>query len=117
MDSRAVLGRAGENAAAAFYRRNGFTVLERNFRCSEGELDLVARRGSLIVFCEVKTRSSARWGLPAEAVDWRKQARLRRLAGRWLAERRPHACDIRLDVMGVEAGPGGLRLTHVPDAF
>lgn len=117
MDSRAVLGRAGENAAAAFYRRNGFTVLERNFRCSEGELDLVARRGSLIVFCEVKTRSSARWGLPAEAVDWRKQARLRRLAGRWLAERRPHACDIRLDVMAVEAGPAGLRLTHVPDAF
>jgi putative endonuclease len=117
MDPRADLGRAGEDAAAAFYRRHGFTVLERNFRCSEGELDLVARRGSLLVFCEVKTRSSERWGFPAEAVDWRKQARLRRLAGRWLVERRPQVCDIRLDVMAVVADPTGLRLTHVPDAF
>jgi putative endonuclease len=117
MDPRAAVGRAGEDAAAEFYRRNGFTVLERNFRCPQGELDLVARRGSLIVFCEVKTRSSVRWGVPAEAVDWRKQARLRHLAGRWLAERRPRARDIRFDVVAVEKTSSGFDITPIPGAF
>jgi Holliday junction resolvase-like predicted endonuclease len=76
MDSRPALGRAGEDAAAAFYVRKGFTVVERNWRCSAGEIDLIVRRGSLLVFCEVKTRSSVTRGLPSEAVDQRKQARL-----------------------------------------
>jgi putative endonuclease len=117
MDGRSTLGRAGEDEAAAFYVRSGFEVLERNWRCDGGELDVVARRGSLIVFCEVKTRSSTMWGLPAEAVDRRKQARLRRLAGRWLADRGGRAREIRFDVVAVERGPSGLQVTHIPDAF
>jgi putative endonuclease len=117
MDSRPALGRAGEDAAAAFYVRKGFTVVERNWRCSAGEIDLIVRRGSLLVFCEVKTRSSVTRGLPSEAVDRRKQARLRRLAGRWLAERRPRARDLRFDVVAVEGGPSGLRVAHIPNAF
>ena len=117
MDSRSALGRAGEDAAAAFYARKGFTVVERNWRCSAGEIDLIVRRGSLLVFCEVKTRSSVTRGLPSEAVDRRKQARLRRLAGRWLAERRPRARDLRFDVVALEGGPSGLRVAHIPNAF
>ena len=117
MDLRPALGRAGEDAAASFYARNGFTIVERNWRCSAGEIDLILRRGSLIVFCEVKTRSRVDRGLPSEAVDWRKRARLRRLAGRWLSERRPHARDLRFDVIAVEAGSPGLRVTHIPDAI
>lgn len=117
MDTRPALGRAGEDVATAFYLRNGFRVLDRNFRCKAGEIDLVVRRGSLVVFCEVKTRSRTAHGVPAEAVDGRKQARLRRLAGHWLAERRPRARDIRFDVIAVEAASNGLRVTHLPDAF
>jgi putative endonuclease len=117
MDPRPALGRAGEDAAAAFYARNGFTIVERNWRCSAGEIDLIVRRGSLLVFCEVKTRSSVTRGLPSEAVDWRKQARLRRLAGRWLAERRPRARDLRFDVVAVEGDSSGLRMTLLPGAF
>jgi putative endonuclease len=117
MDSRPALGRAGEDAAVAFYVRKGFTVVERNWRCSAGEIDLIVRRGSLLVFCEVKTRSNMTRGLPSEAVDRRKQARLRRLAGRWLAERRPRARDLRFDVVAVEGGPSGLRVAHLPNAF
>ena len=117
MDTRPALGRAGEDVAAAFYLRNGFRVLDRNFRCQAGEIDLVVRRGSLVVFCEVKTRSRTAHGAPAEAVDGRKQVRLRRLAGQWLAERRPRARDIRFDVIAVEAASNSLRVTHLPDAF
>jgi putative endonuclease len=117
MDARPALGRAGEDLAAAFYLRNGFKVLDRNYRCQGGEIDLVVRRGSLVVFCEVKARSRTAHGVPAEAVDGRKQARLRRLAGHWLAERRPNARDIRFDVIAVEASSTNLRLTHLPDAF
>jgi putative endonuclease len=117
MDPRPALGRAGEDAAATFYARNGFTIVERNWRCSAGEIDLILRRGSLIVFCEVKTRSRVDRGLPSEAVDWRKQARLRRLAGRWLTERRPRARVLRFDVVAVEGDSSVLRITHLPDAF
>ncbi|MFP5299074.1 MAG: YraN family protein, partial [Actinomycetota bacterium] len=67
MHERALLGRSGEDLAAAFYERQGFTV-SRNYRCREGEIDLIAARGSLVVFCEVKTRSTDYFGLPAEAV-------------------------------------------------
>jgi putative endonuclease len=117
VDQRPALGRAGEDAASAFYVRNGFTIVERNWRCSGGEIDLILRHGPLIVFCEVKTRSRVDRGLPSEAVDWRKRARLRRLAGRWLSERRPRAGEVRFDVIAVEGGPSGLRVTHIPNAF
>jgi putative endonuclease len=117
MDERRLLGRAGEDAAARLFRRRGFTVLDRNWRCEGGELDLVARRGRLVVFCEVKARSSSLYGEPFEAVGTRKQARLRRLAGRWLAEHRCRTNEIRFDVVSVLVGDGAPRVTHLPDAF
>ncbi|HEX2234714.1 MAG TPA: YraN family protein [Actinomycetota bacterium] len=117
MDARQPLGRAGEEAAARLFRRQGFTVLDRNWRCCLGELDLVARRGGLLVFCEVKTRRSSSYGEPFEAVGPRKQARLRRLAGRWLADHRCGARHVRFDVVSVLAGGSTPRVTHLVDAF
>ena len=70
----------------AWYEARGYEVLARNWSCRDGELDIVLRRGRLHVFCEVKARSSAAFGLPAEAVGPLKQARVRRLAALWFAE-------------------------------
>lgn len=101
-EARRALGSQGEAMAASWYESRGYRVLARNWRCREGELDLVLRLGGTYVFCEVKTRTSQAFGTPAEAVTWRKQARLRRLAARWLREAAPGpALDVRFDVASV----------------
>lgn len=117
MNARAELGRAGEDLAVDLYRRSGFAVLERNYRCSLGEIDLVARRGGLLVFCEVKARRTDFFGSPAEAVGWAKQARLRRLAARWMSERRPGGVEVRFDVVAVVFGESGTDVMHISGAF
>ena len=96
------LGADGEQVAAQWYEARGYTVLARNWRCSDGELDLILATGSTVVFCEVKTRSSDRFGTPFDAVGPAKQRRLRRLAGRWLREAAPfRPTTLRFDVAGV----------------
>ena len=107
---RLELGARGEDLVAAWYTERGYAVLGRNWRCREGELDLVVARGRTVAFCEVKTRRGHGFGLPAEAVNREKQRRLRRLAGRWLGEggdHRPGFDDIRFDVACVTFGAGG----------
>jgi putative endonuclease len=83
-------------------------VLDRNWRCRDGELDLIARLGGTLVFCEVKTRSGAWFGVPAEAVSRSKQARIRRLAVRWLREHRQRLGSrpalLRFDVVSILDG-------------
>ncbi len=117
MDARARLGRSGEELAADLYRRQGFKIVEQNYRCREGEIDVVAARGGVLVFCEVKTRLTARWGEPSEAVGFRKQQRLRRLAACWLSDRRPKFSALRFDVVSVVAGGGVPQVTLIADAF
>ncbi|HYP21975.1 MAG TPA: YraN family protein [Actinomycetota bacterium] len=117
MHARSMLGRRGEDAACDLYRRLGYRVVERNYRAGRGEVDVVARRGDTVVFCEVKTRRSDEWGVPAEAVDRGKQARLRKLAAAWLAERRPGYVDVRFDVVSVIVRGDRADVTHVADAF
>jgi putative endonuclease len=96
------LGRRGEATAARYLtRRLGWIILDRNWRCRDGELDLVAYDGSRHIVCEVKTRSSLAYGTPAEAITPVKAARLRRLAGRWAAEHGVAAASIRIDVIGL----------------
>jgi putative endonuclease len=108
------LGAAGERLVARWYRRAGYQVLAANWRCAAGEIDLVCRRGSTVVLCEVKTRRSDRYGTAAEAVTRTKQQRLRRLAGCWLADERPAGVQrLRFDVAAI--GPGGLEVYE--DAF
>jgi putative endonuclease len=85
------LGTAGEEAVASWYEARGYEVLIRNWRCREGELDLVLRDGRKFVFCEVKTRTTDAFGAPVEAVTRTKQMRVRRLAARWLETKRRYA--------------------------
>lgn len=100
------LGAAGESVVAAVYEQTGWTIVARNWRCREGEVDLIVRRGGTVVFCEVKTRTSDRYGSPAEAVGPAKQQRLRRLASVWLTEHGP-AGEVRFDVAAVRPHPDG----------
>jgi len=99
----AALGRYGEQLAAEHLTAAGMTVLARNWRCPQGELDLVLRdTDGTVVFCEVKTRSGTGYGEPSEAVGHRKARTLRTLAGLWLAEHRPAGvADLRFDVVSI----------------
>ncbi len=94
-------GAAGEALVAAWYEARGDEVVARNWRCREGELDLVIRSGRVLVFCEVKTRSSLAFGSPAEAVTQVKRRRIRRLATRYLEQTGERAAELRFDVAGV----------------
>jgi len=95
------LGAFGEAYAARHLVDRGMVLLDRNWRCELGEIDLVLRDGDTLVFCEVKTRSSALYGTPLESVTARKAARLRRLAARWLADHQVRPRHVRLDLVGV----------------
>jgi putative endonuclease len=101
------LGAYGERLAADHLRAAGMTVLELNWRCPIGELDIVARDGDVLVVCEVKTRSSTLRGHPLEAVTAEKAARLRLLAAAWIDERQVHPADVRVDLVGVVRGRSG----------
>lgn len=107
--SKQEVGRAGEDAAAGWYQARGFRVLDRNWRVRNGEIDLICSDGVVMVFCEVKTRTSSRFGRGVEAVDRRKQQRIRSLAVQWLqAAHRPHL-DVRFDVADVD-GAGNVEV-------
>ena len=95
------VGGYGERVAAQRLVAAGMVLLDRNWRCDAGEIDLVLRDGSTLVVCEVKTRSSVHYGHPLEAVTPVKAARLRRLAARWLAEHDVHPHGVRIDLVGV----------------
>ena len=101
---RRVLGIDGEDRAAAWYRERGYTVLDRNWRCRDGELDLVVAKGRTVVFCEVKTRTTDAFGAASEAVGHTKRARIRGLAARWLEEPPFRPLGIRFDVVAITAG-------------
>jgi putative endonuclease len=113
-----VLGRFGEDLAVRHLVAAGAEILDRNWRCRDGELDVVAREGDALVFCEVKTRRAVGFGHPVEAVTPDKQRRLRVLAQRWLAAHDEHAPDLRFDVVGVLMRPSRPALiTHLRGAF
>ena len=96
--NRRQLGNFGERLVARWYEKHGFQIVDRQWRSRAGEIDIVAMRNSLIVFCEVKTRRSAAFGTPAEAVDWRKQMKIRKVAMDWLRAHEVTGKEIRFDV-------------------
>ena len=100
-EHRRLLGQRGEDMAARHLTRRGLVLLDRNWRCEAGEIDLVLRDGQVLVICEVKTRTSARYGSPLEAVDPRKADRVHRLVRRWAAEHDHSFTSVRLDVIAV----------------
>lgn len=98
---RQALGAYGEQVAARHLTEQGMVLLDRNWRCEAGEIDLVLRDGDDLVVCEVKTRTSFSHGSPHEAVTDQKRARLRRLAMAWIAAHDVHAPGIRIDLVAV----------------
>jgi len=106
MRAKDALGRYGEDVAAAHVVERGWRVLDRNWRASQGELDLVALDGDELVVVEVKTRRSAAFGHPAEAVTPAKLARVRRLAAAWLTAHDVRPASVRVDVVAVLVPPG-----------
>lgn len=103
------LGRRGEDCAAAYLDRAGYRIIARNWRCSEGEIDLIVEHSGTVAFVEVKTRSSTRFGHPFEAITAVKLARMRRLAAAWCAQTDTWPQHIRLDVIAVITGPTVIR--------
>ncbi|MGO1385231.1 MAG: YraN family protein [Arachnia sp.] len=112
----AALGRDGEDIAVAHLETEGWLIIERNWRCPAGELDIVAwdEEAQALVFVEVKSRSSLAFGQPIEAITWRKMAKLRELSTLWLRATNTRVRTIRVDAVGVlMPWNGSLELTHV----
>lgn len=101
MDNRRSLGDRGEDLAAAFLKKQGYRILERNYRTPLGEIDLIARHRGALVIIEVKTRTSDRFGPGQDAVGHAKQARLRKLADYYLKQKRLGDVPVRFDVVGI----------------
>ena len=120
-DRRQTLGRLGEQVASEHLLRRGFQILERNFRTRWGELDIVARDGRTLVFCEVKTRRVGVAVPPFEALHPHKQAQVRRIARAWLANRGPrsYAPLLRFDAIAITVDRSGrvASLEHLEGAF
>ncbi|MGC5012608.1 YraN family protein [Streptosporangium sp. DT93] len=112
MAAKDTLGRHGEQIAVNYLLAHDLQILDRNWRCREGEIDVVAREGRTLVAVEVKTRSGRSHGTAFEAVTDAKIARLRRLAGRWLAGRHEGFDAIRVDVVALERFAGDFAIRH-----
>jgi putative endonuclease len=112
------LGRRGENLATDHLLATGYSIIERNWRCSQGEIDIVACRNGEIVFVEVKTRSSLAYGHPLEAITVAKLARLRRLAGAWCRAHPDVRAEVRIDAIAIVAPTRGLvEIEHLERVF
>ena len=110
-------GDQGEALAAKHLRRAGYRIIERNYRCGLGEIDIVARQGRCLVFVEVKARRGTGFGSPLDAVDRRKRAKLARLAHAYLAEHRLTEVSVRFDVVGVRLDVEPVEVEVVANAF
>ncbi len=117
MDARKHLGARGEDLAAAALKKQGYKILERNYTCPLGEVDLIARQAKILVFIEVKTRSTLAFGGPREAVPAAKQAKLRRLAEYYMKQKRLADAEVRFDVVGITLAEDGPQLEIIQDAF
>jgi putative endonuclease len=120
------LGDRGEKAVVDWYVARGFSLMARNWRCASGEIDVVVRHDQLLVMCEVKTRTSDRFGAPEESVTSAKVRRLRRLAAGFLSEARSSGLlneggaaglDVRFDVAAVTIDRGELAIDVIESAF
>lgn len=118
MASNVRLGRQGEQAAADYLRSQGYVVLEQNYRCPLGELDIVAQKGDVVAFVEVKTRRSLHYGRPCEAVNYHKKRHIINTAGWYIGSHAASGVRYRFDVVEVLAVTGSeMRINHIENAF
>ena len=116
-DGRKSLGKAGEDLAERYLKRQGYAVVERNYRCPLGEIDLIAVNRQAVVFVEVKTRRVDTSGAPLESVNAVKQRRLKRAALHYLNKHRLHDRDVQFDVVGISLASNPPSVRHVRHAF
>ena len=116
-DPRQELGRAGESAAAAHLERTGYAIRDRNFRCTAGEIDLIATKGDFLVFIEVKTRKSGSQVHPSLSVTRQKQGKVRQVGEIYRAANPQLVLQPRFDVISVEMGQAGAKVEHIENAF
>ncbi|MGM9540447.1 YraN family protein [Anaerovibrio sp.] len=117
MDSKE-LGRRGEALAAQYLATHGCSIVEQNYRCPAGEIDIIARCGELVIFAEVKTRRSGRFGRPGAAVDSFKQQKIIRSAGWYIRGKGLEGSRFRFDVLEVMRTPAGqMSVNHIRGAF
>lgn len=115
--SRQRLGDAGEDAAALHLEQAGYRIVARKHRCPRGEVDLIAERGGLLVFVEVRTRASSVFGFPSETVTVAKQRKVIAAARDYLASSGGGRRELRFDVISIVDHPEGPRVEHIPAAF
>jgi len=116
-NSKQLLGKEGERVAEQYLRSKGYTLVERNYRCHGGELDLIVLDRRVLVFVEVKTRTGHGFGSPFEAVEARKQQRMIRAAQFFLSQKGLHQRDARFDVIGVSWPGREPVVEHIENAF
>jgi putative endonuclease len=110
-------GKEGEKIAADFLKKNGYRIIDKNFRCPLGEIDIVAREKGAIVFVEVKTRKSSKLGYPEQAVGIRKQKKMSQLALWYLQKRKLADISARFDVVAITMLPSGNEIKLIKNAF
>ncbi len=115
--SRVVLGNTGEDLACRELQRRGYAILDRRYRCRDGELDIVARDGTTLVFVEVKTRQDRSFGGGADAVTGLKRRRLTRAAQHYVSCHRIRECPCRFDVVAIDVGDGEPTIEVFQNAF
>jgi putative endonuclease len=111
------LGKDGEQIAVKYLKSNGYKILDTNFRCAIGEIDIVAKEKDTIVIVEVKTRQSDTFAEPFESVGKRKQAKIKDLAEHYIQDKDYLDCDIRFDVLSITAKDKDFKIEHIKDAF
>lgn len=108
-------GSFGEKLAVQFLKKKGYKILEKNFTTDIGEIDIIAVDGSQVVFVEVKTRLDDRMGLPAEAVEYRKQSKISKVASQYIKKHQLYSISSRFDVVDIQLSDN--KITHYEDAF
>ena len=119
-EKRLAFGKAGEKAAVAFLKKQGYRILKKNFRTAVGEIDIIAEQGRTVVFIEVKTRSGDKFGHPFEAITSAKQKKISRTAESFLSRFKVKDRDLRFDVVAVTGSPeepDALKVELLQDAF
>jgi putative endonuclease len=111
------IGQKGENLAVDYLQNAGYMVLERNYRCKLGEIDIIARDNDTLVFIEVRTRSSLAFGLPQESINRRKRHQISKVALEYMIRRKLKNIPARFDVVAISLAPGKEKVDHIKDAF
>ena len=115
--SRIQTGKRGEDIAVAYLKNRGYRIIERNYKCLFGEIDIVAKDGDTVVFVEVKSRKSEKFGDPQGAVGREKQKKISRISLKYLDEKHLYPCDARFDVVAIKMLPAGSIVELIQNAF